>query len=1040
MLKKLLAGLTAIALSLGMVALTAGPASAHQGNITASAVCDPQTGDYDVTYKLSWASVPSGVHGDMYTRTGTTSFENGWSYPGGKTWTDRGDTVGESGFITWTETLSGDTTGNGPWVYAYIEWSNGNTGSRYHDTRIEGLAGDCGDTVKKVDICHWDNGKNQYELQNVSYNAIVTGAGGHQKHGNDIIPPFTYSGGSYPGKNWDASTSPTFIANGCANPKVTPVKFTVQEKLCVDGSPGVPSTYGTVTISATNPTKVAYSYVIKANSSTPSAGEYLAATPGQVIDVPVGSTIWVKATGINGYELQNYTGPWSEKIDSATYANCDVDVDKPGKPTSSTAVCTAAGQSSASVTIPSGVTGYQYAYRYGSSGGWTNVAQGTVLDDVAFGTTVQVRATLIFGYTYGGSWGNGWTKINGDDDDRYYELTITGQNSVKCIVPGAPTPDQANCVANGPGIEGAQVYVPLNANVQYKIDGVSKAGGQWYPVTGLPKSITVTATAINGYAFPAGTTISWPLSFADTGDCLDDAPSVEPDWTDAYCYAQTTGTSPASYIVYGTPGDHVSYWVSTTGENGTYTELLSNGPHPATVGTTVWIKAVPDAGYQLKDYTGPWSHNFTDPGDCLDDGVPVDPTFVDGSCVEPGTGVNDGYYIVNAGTNVSFEVRINGGSWTPVDSATYGVKVYVTPGDKVEITAVPDSGYKLTGDEQGPWGHTFTDPGECLDEVTPGDVTFTPQVCAINHPGVPGQAGYTLPVIPTGVVYTVTINSVDSTGTAGFHPLNLGDTVSVVATAASGYKLAAGTWAWGTWTVTSPTDPNAKCLYPAPIDPIAAVDQVCVVDDLDTGDYHNQSGYITIPSTPHVKYFIDGVYASTGDHEYVPGVYEISAEADAGYELTGVPDPWTVEIEKALPCGLQTFPGVVPTVSFAQTTCSASGSYTLTVDPGELAEGVVWTVSGGLPNTVGTHAVNAAGTVTITAVPAPGYGFDDGIEGPAIREWSFDFTTLPDDCLPTLAFTGSSIATGGLGLAGLLTLGGVLMIVAHRRRAALIEE
>src|SRR5690606_26491075 len=97
MFKRFIAGLTAIVLSLGMVALTASPASAHAGNITASAVCNPETGKYDVTYKLTWSNIPDGVSAPISTRTGTTSFSHGWNYGTFNDWTSRGTTSGASG-------------------------------------------------------------------------------------------------------------------------------------------------------------------------------------------------------------------------------------------------------------------------------------------------------------------------------------------------------------------------------------------------------------------------------------------------------------------------------------------------------------------------------------------------------------------------------------------------------------------------------------------------------------------------------------------------------------------------------------------------------------------------------------------------------------------------------------------------------------------------------------------------------------------------------------------------------------------------------
>lgn len=58
----------------------------------------------------------------------------------------------------------------------------------------------------KVTLCHATNSdKNSYDKITVSANATVEG---HDKHSDNIIPPFTYTEKGeqkrYPGKNWDA--------------------------------------------------------------------------------------------------------------------------------------------------------------------------------------------------------------------------------------------------------------------------------------------------------------------------------------------------------------------------------------------------------------------------------------------------------------------------------------------------------------------------------------------------------------------------------------------------------------------------------------------------------------------------------------------------------------------------------------------------------------------------------------------------------------------------------------------------------------------
>lgn len=140
---KILAALSALAAALGMVAFASVASSAHQGEIVASALCNPTTGNYDVTYTLSWSNVPRGVHATLSSRTGAQDFAQGWTYDTWDDWISRGESTGDRGSLQWTEQVPGSTLGNGPWVYAYTKWSNGYLGSLGHDTRIENLGGDC---------------------------------------------------------------------------------------------------------------------------------------------------------------------------------------------------------------------------------------------------------------------------------------------------------------------------------------------------------------------------------------------------------------------------------------------------------------------------------------------------------------------------------------------------------------------------------------------------------------------------------------------------------------------------------------------------------------------------------------------------------------------------------------------------------------------------------------------------------------------------------------------------------------------------------
>jgi hypothetical protein len=90
--------------------------------------------------------------------------------------------------------------------------------------------------VDKVTICHaTDSATNPYVLNepaadgDVSGHAdhdgplFVEGLKGNEKEWGDIIPPFTYDGGSVPGLNWSAEGMAIW-ANGCVAPVVEPTQ------------------------------------------------------------------------------------------------------------------------------------------------------------------------------------------------------------------------------------------------------------------------------------------------------------------------------------------------------------------------------------------------------------------------------------------------------------------------------------------------------------------------------------------------------------------------------------------------------------------------------------------------------------------------------------------------------------------------------------------------------------------------------------------------------------------------------------------------
>ncbi len=137
MRKKIGVGILAGLLIAGGAA--ASPAMAHTGDMSVTAVCNTQTGQYDFSVTLTTAN--TGLAGSTKWRVGTGNFEG---TPGSDAGMDRGP-VSSTGAQTITLggfSLPGNTTGKGPWVYAHTSWTDGY--SKGSDGQLlQSLAGDC---------------------------------------------------------------------------------------------------------------------------------------------------------------------------------------------------------------------------------------------------------------------------------------------------------------------------------------------------------------------------------------------------------------------------------------------------------------------------------------------------------------------------------------------------------------------------------------------------------------------------------------------------------------------------------------------------------------------------------------------------------------------------------------------------------------------------------------------------------------------------------------------------------------------------------
>lgn len=96
----------------------------------------------------------------------------------------------------------------------------------------------------------------------------------------------------------------------------------------------------------------------------------------------------------------------------------------------------------------------------------------------------------------------------------------------------------------------------------------------------------------------------------------------------------------------------------------------------------------------------------------------------------------------------------------------------------------------------------------------------------------------------------------------------------------------------------------------------------------------------------------------------------------------------------------------------------------------DAAEGVQWWVNG-VEAEPGTWPM-AVGSVVVAATPLPGFAFDPVMP----HSWEFTGVAVDDDCLPTLAFTGTSPVALGAGAAGLAFLLLGITLLAWRRQQA----
>jgi len=495
----------------------------------------------------------------------------------------------------------------------------------------------------------------------------------------------------------------------------------------------------------------------------------------------------------------------------------------------------------------------------------------------------------------------------------------------------------------------------------------------------------------------------------------------------AGCFVPVTPTAPTfnqaictdagvagngSYVIPSTTG--VVYSVSIDG--GAFVDAVA-GTYPVVPVKSIVVKATSsDSGLYKLTGTVQWNVTFNSAGDCILDEVSVTPTFTDAIC-DDGE-LSDSSYTLTAVTGIDYQASTDNVTFTPISAGPH----LIPAGTHIWIIATAETGYSISGATS--WDHLFPTP---LCDGVPTDPTATDKTCVVNEDGHGSfHSGFITIPNSLGVQYYINDTAVD----AGDIP-EVPDTYQVTATAKDGFALT-DDYPAGGWSLT--IKDAAGCGNVHPVEP-NVVDETCKTS-VDSLFGTLVTGYIDIPTTEGVNYYINGVLAGAGHHDLPPGDYTVTFAAIPDYTLAGdfPKDGWTEHIGAAVDCIQETTDAsVFPIVTSTQGTCTTDGTYTLSNDliqdapdfPGA-ADAVIFTVEGS-PVAAGTYHVTAPATVHVHAEPnLPDFTFDGGQQ----QDWTLPFTAATTCDLKTLALTGTTPA-GGMLLAYFMLLAG-LGVVAVR--------
>jgi len=671
MLKKLLAGISALALSLGMIALVAGPASAHTGDLSAAAVCQSD-GSYKITYTLTVSA--TSLAGTTKWSIGTTSFAHTPTSNADLPGTVQPGTVASTGagaYILGTTTIPGSAT-QAPWAYAFTTWTDGVTkGSDGGDIALDG-------GCLKITFCHLDGKSGNYNL--LTTDVATFYQSGHISHSGDIYPAgsIVKQGVTH---TWPAQGNQAQLQYADCLIPITPTAPTFVAAICTGGTSG----NGSYTI----PTTAGVSYFVNGSNTAKPAGTYSVA--------PV-ATISVVAKLASGNTTSKLTGTtsWSFTFNSA--GTCVV---TPAAPSVTSQVCTVGGDGNGVftdgyITIPA-TAHVQYSI---------NGSVAAAGQHVLAPGTYTVTAVGIDGYGLTGYPTGGWSK------------TITSALACGNVTPVAPSVTDQVCTVNGDGhgvYTSGYITIPSSTKVNYFINGSPASAGTHNLGSG---TYTVTAVAVPNYTLTGYPVGGWSETIHDALACGNVTPAA-PSVTDQVCTVNTDGNGvyTSGYITIPS-STKVSYFIDGS--------PASAGQHNLGSGTYT-VTAVALAAYTLTGYpAGGWSETIHDALAC-GNVTPTPPSVSNETCSVNNDGNGDytsGSITIPASATVSYFI-----DGVPVTAGSHDY----SPGTYT-VTAVALANYTLTGYPVGGWSETVHSALACGD-VTPTPPTVTDETCTVNTDG-----------------------------------------------------------------------------------------------------------------------------------------------------------------------------------------------------------------------------------------------------------------------------------------------------------------